>query len=968
VNMIRAPPSSSSPLKRSAKEAQTDEIDDDAQEVSSSATKDFNARGMVVGDVVVHRAPVMKFLSAPRSFVTQPFRPPFPSGWKMPAAEAGLGRLVSGRRSLGMTRKRPPSGVKSTFKAVSLSASADGSARETFTDVEDDLYKKYLLDPVVLYEGADGHRVTVEPVIGKYLREHQREGLQFLFECVAGLRPFGGCGCILADDMGLGKTLQSITLIYTVLRQGLEKDKPLAKRVIVVVPTSLVRNWDNEIDKWLKGRVRCLAIAESSRKEIEKQIRAFTTTRMYDVLVLSYEVYRLNCKMFEAENAGDLLICDEAHRLKNDATQTSIALDKLHTKRRVLLSGTPMQNDLEEFFAMVNFCNPGVLGTVSQFRRKYQQPMLIGREPDASDEEIKKSTECSNELSDIVNQFILRRTNSLLSKHLPPKLTQIVCINLTEMQKLMYNHLVFAKEAYSSEKEKKSSVVSAQSLGSINALKKLCNHPQLLYQQDSKYKLTKDRSKSAYGLEDINQFFPDNFGVGGGSARRSFRGEPANWGPNMSMSNCEWSGKFLVCRRLLQAMRHETDDRMVIVSNYTQTLDVMEIMCTENNFPFVRLDGSASIKKRQAMVDRLNDPNDDVFIFLLSSKAGGCGLNLIGANRLILFDPDWNPATDKQAAARVWRDGQKKRTYVYRFLATGTIEEKVYQRQLSKEGLQSVVADEQNLESAISSGDLKDLFRLREDTVSDTHDKFLCKKCTFTGLEQPPIEDMVFEKDEVPVAETESSGGSGRGRFRVRSRGGSKRRKPTFTNPPATVPPDLEQEGLPNEGDLNEWSHHYGCESVDDALLRKAGRGLVSFCFGQAIDGDSLAMKAEMDAAKLASAVEAAKSGALKTESDDGSSATRALADGATNNTSKGTSIQINSENPQEANGETETKEEEDVDRKNVKNDSSGKDEVEEESEDEDDDDDDGEEDGDDDDEDDDDEDDDDEDDESEVE
>jgi len=846
-------------------------------DLSQEASRRFNEKTMRDGDIVVHRAPVLRFLTVPNSTLAQAFRPPCPKGWRMPAAEAGLGRRNAGRKSLGMRRMKPIelTGTPSKFKPLRLAGeeNEDPSAPK-FEEAQDDLFLKYEKDPVVLYEDpATNHKITVEPIVGKFLREHQREGIQFLFECIAGLREFNGCGCILADDMGLGKTLQSITLLYTVLRQGLTSEESIAKRVIVVTPTSLVRNWDNEIEKWLKGRVRCLALAESSKSENEKRIRAFTSTRQYDVLVISYDTFRINASMFTGDSACDLLICDEAHRLKNDQTQTSIALDKLKTKRRILLSGTPMQNDLEEFFAMVNFCNPEVLGTVSQFRRKYQNPILLGREPDATDEQVRKSEERSQELSDIVNMFILRRTNSLLSKHLPPKLTQIVCVHMTDMQKRMYQHLIYSKEEQAKEskssKENGQTAISAQALNSINALKKLCNHPQLLYKPKSIYAEKKASGrKEGYGLETINDFFPPGFGGSSGGSRRIGRNSGGDIpGYSSQHSNCEWSGKFMLCLRLLQRLRAETSDRMVIVSNYTQTLDLFSMMCSENDFPFVRLDGSCSAKRRQAMVDRLNDPTDDVFVFLLSSKAGGCGLNLIGANRLILFDPDWNPATDKQAAARVWRDGQKKRCYVYRFLATGSIEEKVFQRQLSKEGLQSVVAEEQSLESAISINELKDLFRLREDTISDTHEKYKCERCSAEKISHSCLEidldeaarvdreDEARQKaanDQAGSSKSDENGGNGRRPLARRQKRACVSGKGEAYNPPPEIPVDAPQISLPNEGDLCEWSHHIGSASVDDVILRKAGAGIVSFVFGQAIDGESLARKAALDAQKKA--------------------------------------------------------------------------------------------------------------------
>ena len=182
------------------------------------------------------------------------------------------------------------------------------------------------------------------------------------------------------------------------------------------------------------------------------------------------------------------------------------------------------------------------------------------------------------------------------------------------------------------------------------------------------------------------------------------------------------------------------------------------------------------------------------------------------------------------AAARVWREGQKKRTYVYRFLATGTIEEKIYQRQLSKEGLQSVVADELNMESSFSTKDLKDLFTLREDTVSDTHDKYRCDRCVHVeySLEDVENSDVANIQRDKPQAPSQS-----KGRFSAKLNV-RKRTNKQIVLPPRPKP-NAEQLGFPSEGDINDWSHHNGSESVDDDILRRAGRGLVTFCYGQVI-------------------------------------------------------------------------------------------------------------------------------------
>ncbi|EKX48582.1 hypothetical protein GUITHDRAFT_68686, partial [Guillardia theta CCMP2712] len=512
----------------------------------------------------------------------------------------------------------------------------------------------------------------------RFLREHQRQGVQFMFECVTGLRNFGGYGCVLADDMGLGKTFQSVTLLWTLLTQGIE-GKPTITRAAVICPTSLVKNWANEITKWLGDRLDggVLALSESAREDVIDAINRYTRKGIYQrerkfppVLIISYETFRIHAGRFHCHTSAICCKWTRAHRLKNDKTITNKALASLPCLRRVLLSGTPMQNDLEEFFAMVDFTNPGVLGTAAQFRKMYQSPILTGREPDATESQREKGNEAQGALSNLVNIFILRRTNELLSKHLPPKVVQLVCCKLSPLQIQLYRAISSSKDVM--RMCKGTGKTTKQVLACITSLKKLCNHPKLIF----------DVIRAAQSMPALSSYIVSELSVRLG----------------------QFSGKLAVLERMLHILYHEKKERIVLISNYTQTLDLFQNICRTCNYPFVRLDGTTSVKKRQKLVDVFNDPTQHQFAFLLSSKAGGCGLNLVGASRLVLFDPDWNPANDKQAAARIWRDGQKRRVFEYRFFSTGTIEEKarkradcrgsetfftqVYQRQLSKEGLQ----------------------------------------------------------------------------------------------------------------------------------------------------------------------------------------------------------------------------------------------------------------------------------------
>lgn len=540
--------------------------------------------------------------------------------------------------------------------------------------------------------------VVVDPVLSKVLRPHQREGVKFMYDCVTGQRIPDNFGCIMADEMGLGKTLQCITLIWTLLRQSPECC-PLIDKVVVVTPSSLVKNWYNEVQKWLSGKINCLAIDSGVKKEIDRQLNQFMTLKggrnPHPILIISYETFRLHSTVMHKGEVG-LVICDEGHRLKNSENQTYQALNGLRARRRVLLSGTPIQNDLLEYFSLVHFVNGGILGTAQEFKKRFETPILRGRDADATDEDHKKGQEKLQELADVVNRCIIRRTQALLTKYLPVKVEQVVCCRLTQMQSELYKLLVRSKGFEVEQDEKTSTTLSF-----ITQLKKLCNHPDLIYEKCL---------QRAPGYDGTLDLFPPNH--------------------TTKIVRPELSGKVLVLDRLLALIKAQTSDKVVLVSNYTQTLDLFETLCHQRRYLYVRLDGSMTIKKRAKVVEQFNNPSSPEFIFMLSSKAGGCGLNLIGANRLVMFDPDWNPANDDQAMARCWRDGQKKQCFIYRLIATGTIEEKIFQRQTHKKALSSCVVDkEEDVERHFSREQLRDLFKLKEDTSSDTHDTFKCKRC-----------------------------------------------------------------------------------------------------------------------------------------------------------------------------------------------------------------------------------------------
>ncbi|CED82075.1 dna repair snf2 family [Phaffia rhodozyma] len=556
--------------------------------------------------------------------------------------------------------------------------------------------------------------VVIDPKLSKVLRPHQIEGVKFLYRCTTGLLVHDAFGCIMADEMGLGKTLQCIALLHTLLKQSPIPSKATIEKGIIVCPSSLVKNWAKELVKWLgEGVINPLVVdGKGGRQELIPAVRRWVSAKgrsvTQQVMIVSYETLRSLTDELAGCEVG-LLLADEGHRLKNAESLTFVALNAIQCTRRVILTGTPVQNDLSEYFALLDFANPGYLGTRLDFRKNFELDILRGRDSDATEKDRAKSDEKLRELGGKVNKFVIRRTNDLLSKYLPVKYEAVVFCSLAPLQLALYRHFIKSPDI-----RKLLRGTGSQPLKAIGILKKLCNHPDLL-----------DLSKDLQGCEDL---LPENYE----------KDKRASRGPIHS----EYGGKFLVLERFLHQLRTTTDDKIVLISNYTQTLDLFQKLCYNNKYPVLRLDGSMAVTKRQKLVDKFNDPNGGQFVFLLSSKAGGCGINLIGANRLILFDPDWvshstlhtfgdNPAADQQALARVWRDGQTKECFVYRFITTGTIEEKVFQRQSQKVALSSCVVDDnaETTERHFSVNDLRELFQFNENTLCDTHDIFKCKRC-----------------------------------------------------------------------------------------------------------------------------------------------------------------------------------------------------------------------------------------------
>ncbi|CAD5117926.1 DgyrCDS6671 [Dimorphilus gyrociliatus] len=358
--------------------------------------------------------------------------------------------------------------------------------------------------------------VVVDPHLSRHLRPHQREGVSFIYKCIMGYQELsGGSGVILA----------------TLLKQG-PFGKPILKKILIVTPSSLIKNWEKEFRKWLgTERLRVFAAGIDSKPD------EFKKNLLLPVLIISYESlvrYIDNVK----EVNFDLIVCDEGHRIP--------------CTRRIVLSGTPVQNDLQELFSIADFCNPGLLGNSASFRRLYEEPIVKSRMPSADKEQRALGEKRAIELGRITSLFLLRRTSEVNRQYLPPKVEIVIFCRPVELQMKLYEKLlssgVVNECIHTSD--------SAQHLMLISALKKLCNHPSLLYRDDiidDENELEEgDKSLIVNAQKVLQSAFPKDI--------------------DLSKSNPEYSGKLKVLSQLLANVYEESKgkEKIVLVSNYTQ--------------------------------------------------------------------------------------------------------------------------------------------------------------------------------------------------------------------------------------------------------------------------------------------------------------------------------------------------------------------------------------------------------------
>ncbi|XP_070500734.1 transcriptional regulator ATRX homolog isoform X2 [Chironomus tepperi] len=610
--------------------------------------------------------------------------------------------------------------------------------------------------------------VVHETLVGK-LKDHQVDGIKFMYNNCYGsvdeVKENNGSGCILAHCMGLGKTLQLIALLHTVTRYP----ELHTKRILIICPKSTIHNWVEEFRKWLNGLDnKPVVIYLEDNLRIEKRIdklREWFESKRPSVFLINYESFRIlanwsgshkrskialpeeTTKKYKQQISKYLLnpgphiaICDEGHIIKNQKGATNRAITKVTTRRRIILTGTPVQNALHEYYAMVEWIKPNILGTIHEFNNIYANPIKDGQNKDSTDHQIKKMKQKSYVLNKNLSRFVQRKDAQVLKEFLPMKYEYCISIPLTKVQERLYNTCLQAN---------RDDHMGRNLLPIYTALRKIWTHPRVLQyayerakkgehkfgnaQQQQQLQQLKEAKKSQNAFNEEEGDEPDDiFDTSQGTTAVT-----NNWWNSMltetDMNSLTSSHKMILLFEILRLCEMKKE-KILIFSSFVAVLDIIEgfmkaIHNQETNpnaklygldkykttwelgKDYFRLDGSTPRNVRQEMINAFNNsPSPRLRCFLISAKAGGQGINLVAANRCIIIDTSWNPANDNQNIFRIFRLGQKKTCYVYRLVAASTMEERVYSRSVTKEAMSHRVVEKKQIDRHYVRTELEELF------------------------------------------------------------------------------------------------------------------------------------------------------------------------------------------------------------------------------------------------------------------
>lgn len=535
-------------------------------------------------------------------------------------------------------------------------------------------------------------------------------------------------GGILADEMGLGKTIQIIAYLAILHHSGVLQNlkvqntslssasPPRTGGILIVCPATLISQWRNEIHLWYPPLRVCIMhqLNEVERREAIKQ-----ASNQGGILITSYETMRISIDAL-LEATWVIVILDEGQKIRNPHSSLTIACKRFSTAHRLLLSGSPIQNNLRELWSLFDFVCPGRLGTLPVFTEEFAQPIENGNVMGATEAKVAAAYQCALALRGLTEPCILRRTKAECMDvlHLPAKQEQVLFCHLTPEQYQLYVQFLETEQV----RRAKTVSLDRKNLGAVffalSVVRKLCNHPDLLLKANE---ITEDEREKS-DLPDLWHY--------------------------------DKSGKMKVLSEILKVW-HKDRHRTLIFVQTVQMLEIIELWMSRVGYTHFRIDGKTPVKRRLKLIEEFN-ANEDIFAMLLTTRVGGVGLNIIGADRVVIFDPDWNPMTDVQARERAWRIGQTREVSVYRLVLTGTVEEKIYHRQVYKHFLAQKVLQDPRQRRFFKWNDISDLFEVPAPPPNFTKQNMVALQKKYKALFNKVARmGEAFQPDEFEVETTE---------------------------------------------------------------------------------------------------------------------------------------------------------------------------------------------------------------------
>uniref|UniRef100_H2Y5N4 Transcriptional regulator ATRX n=1 Tax=Ciona savignyi TaxID=51511 RepID=H2Y5N4_CIOSA len=639
------------------------------------------------------------------------------------------------------------------------------------------------------------------------LKPHQVEGIKFLWrnvvENVNRANRGKGDGCILAHCMGLGKTLQVIAFLHTVLHSP---HLPKLRTALVVCPLGTVLNWCKEIDMWTRKSDQPIAIYNLSETKSfhERATMLKKWHKKGGVMMTGYKMFLLMSSSKKGkykrynhlfaehmlQPGPDIVVCDEGHIIKNEATSLCTVMSSIKTRRRVVLTGTPLQNNLMEYYCMVNFIKPRLLGSAKEFNNRFTHPISNGQHVDSTEKDVKLMKKRSHVLHELLAGCVQRKDIDCLREQLMPKYEYVLRVRLTPLQIALYERYLSTFKCSDISNRKGCLFQDFKNLllvvchPKVLVLDKLrreqqrvsllsysyCSNP-FICNESFKFLVLKEsvlecvlsslylgfKKKELHGntlilaetaREDIRSFLNDededdeSSEIGSEEEIDPPSPDELLRLPTMSVQTRISYKQPTQVTLLLRILKHsaQVGDKVVVFSQSLLTLDLIEdvlrnVTMKENDtsradsgirinkykdIDYCRIDGSVKQNSRKNCIDQFNTHVDvRCRLMLVSTRAGGIGINLIGANRAIVFDASWNPTHDVQSIFRIYRFGQSKPCFVYRFIAQGTMEEKIYDRQVVKQSLAFRVVDEQQIERHYTANDIAELYTFKPERLTD---------------------------------------------------------------------------------------------------------------------------------------------------------------------------------------------------------------------------------------------------------